>query len=194
MILLPEQTHGSPAPEKVRHGRGKRNFCRGSQCPAQKSGHWKLRRWRNTSRGEFTCFHDCTFRFARVRQVTNPWWTIANGQLDVLCSSARFDGRFDSLAPRPSRRNNDFTDFSCFAVFDGPVGAAAKFGRSCLPNRVARPGSGRGGEQDFAAKPRPATSLVRKDGDAATWSGFATHGRSPYGENPCGRSLCQILG
>lgn len=59
------------------------------------------------------------FSVCQSQAITNPWWTIANGQLDVLCSSARFDGRFDSLAPRRSRRNNDFADFSCFAVYDG---------------------------------------------------------------------------
>ena len=32
--------------------------------------------------------------------------------------------------------------------------------------------------------PRPATSRGRKDSDAATWSGCATHGGSPYGTSP----------
>ena len=39
-------------------------------------------------------------------------------------------------------------------------------------------------EQDFAAKPRPATNHGRIDDQAATWSGCAPHGGSPYSESP----------
>ncbi len=118
-MLLPERSHGSPECGQLRQRRGKRYFCRGSQSPAQKPGGWKLRHWRNMSRGEFTCFHNSTFRFARVRQVTIPWSTNANGQLDVLCSSARFDGRTARVAPQCSRCNNDFTYSPYFSVRDG---------------------------------------------------------------------------
>jgi len=73
-----------------------------------------------------------------VRQVTIPWWTIANGHHDVLYSSARFNGRSVSLELRKVRCNYysscfaDFVDCASFDAKERPIRIAAT--RVSLPD------------------------------------------------------------
>ena len=97
---------------------------------------------RSNDGGKFNCFHDSTFRIARVRHVTIPWWTIANGHHDVLYSSTRFNGRSGSLELLKTRCNyysSCFADFVDCVSFDAQGILEKRDSAVARLSRVERP-------------------------------------------------------